>query len=180
MIRNKKAQVWVETVVYTLIAFLMISLVLFYVKPQIEKTRDKAVIEQSLDIMKSLDLEILGMNYGDKRTKEIKIKQGKLIINGIEDTISFEIPSKFQFSELDKKITDGGIEITTVKTADAYNVKLFKNYSAGSNKYNLTIYDKEELRTLNPAGTLHEIQLENKGLQNRGTTNERIRIDIST
>jgi len=176
---KKKAQVWVETVVYTLIAFLMISLVLFYVKPQIEKTRDKTVIEQSLEIIKSLDLEILGMNYGDKRTKEIVIKQGKLILNGLDDTLSFEIPSKYQFSELDRVIIDGGIDIITTKTSDAYNVKLYKNYTADSTKYNLTVMGRDEIRTLNPASTAYEIQFENQGLQNQGTTNERIIISIT-
>jgi hypothetical protein len=177
---KKKAQVWVETVVYTLIAFLMISLVLFYVKPQIEKTRDKTAIEQSLDVLKNLDLEILGMNYGDKRTKEIVIKQGKLILNGLEDTISFEIPSKYQFSELNRIISDGGISIITLKTADAYNIKLYKNYTLESTKYNLTVNGVESIRTLNPGSTAYSIQLENQGLQERGTPNERIILDITT
>jgi hypothetical protein len=177
---KKKAQVWVETVVYTLIAFLMISLVLFYVKPQIEKTRDKTAIEQSLEVLKNVDLEILGMNYGDKRTKEITIKQGKLILNGLEDTISFEIPSKYQFSELNKVIIDGGINIITLKTAEAYNVKLYKNYTSESTKYNITLNNVDSIRTLNPASTAYSIQLENKGLQNKGTTDERIILDITT
>jgi uncharacterized protein (UPF0333 family) len=35
--KNKRGQIWVETVVYTLIALVMIGLVLAFAKPKIEE-----------------------------------------------------------------------------------------------------------------------------------------------
>ncbi len=33
---DKRAQIWIETMIYTLIAFIMLGLVLAYAKPKIE------------------------------------------------------------------------------------------------------------------------------------------------
>jgi len=59
--KQKRGQVWVETVIYTLIAFVMIGLVLAYAKPKIEELQDKALIEQSIEMMKDIDSTILRM-----------------------------------------------------------------------------------------------------------------------
>ena len=52
--KNKRGQIWVETMVYTLIAFALIGLVLAFVKPKIQETQDKAIIEQSVNILKDI------------------------------------------------------------------------------------------------------------------------------
>ena len=45
---NKRGQVWVETVIYTLIALVMIGLVLSFVQPKIMELQDKATLQQSI------------------------------------------------------------------------------------------------------------------------------------
>ena len=48
-IKNKKrGQIWVETVIYTLIGLTIIGLLLAVSKPQIDKQKDKALIEQKI------------------------------------------------------------------------------------------------------------------------------------
>ena len=49
---KKNGQVWVETVIYTLIAFSLIAAVLAFVKPKIDELQDKAIIEQSIGMIK--------------------------------------------------------------------------------------------------------------------------------
>ena len=51
---NTKGQIWIETVIYTLIIFVMIGLVLSFAKPKIEEMQDKAIIEQSIAMMKDI------------------------------------------------------------------------------------------------------------------------------
>ena len=46
VINSKHGQVWVETVIYTLIAFALIGTVLTFVKPKIEEMQDSAIISQ--------------------------------------------------------------------------------------------------------------------------------------
>ena len=45
---NYKGQVWIETVVYTLIAFAILGAILGFAKPKIEQLQDKSIIEQSI------------------------------------------------------------------------------------------------------------------------------------
>ena len=52
---KKRGQVWIETVTYTLVAFVLIGLVLSFVKPKIEELQDQAIIEQSTSMIKEID-----------------------------------------------------------------------------------------------------------------------------
>ena len=56
---KKKAQVWIETVTYTMIALVMIGLVLAFAKPKIEELQDKTIIEQSIKILNEFNSIIL-------------------------------------------------------------------------------------------------------------------------
>jgi len=53
---NYKGQVWIETVVYTLIAFAILSAILGVAKPKIEQLQDKSIIEQSIGILENIVL----------------------------------------------------------------------------------------------------------------------------
>jgi uncharacterized membrane-anchored protein YitT (DUF2179 family) len=59
--KKRKGQVWIETVIYTLIAFVMIGLVLSYATPKIQELQDQAIIQQSIDMMKQIDSTISTM-----------------------------------------------------------------------------------------------------------------------
>ena len=59
MKRGNRGQVWIETIIYTSIALLMIGLVLAYAKPKIEEFQDKATLEQSLEMVKEIDSTIM-------------------------------------------------------------------------------------------------------------------------
>src|SRR3989344_7977654 len=55
LMRQTKGQIWVETVVYTLIAFTLIGLVLAFIKPKIEEIQDKGIVEQSVSVLQDMD-----------------------------------------------------------------------------------------------------------------------------
>lgn len=101
--KNYRGQVWIETVIYLLIAFVMMGLVLSYVKPKIEDLRDKAIIEQSLDVINEIDNTISTIgSTGNKRLIEIGVKKGVFNIDSENDMITFELETKYQYSEFGK------------------------------------------------------------------------------
>ena len=161
---NKKAQVWIETVIYTLIAFSLIAAVLAFVKPKIDELQDKAVIEQSISLMKDFDStvrEIIRGGSGNKRILEIAIKEGSLIINGINDEVVFEIDSNYVYSEPGKEIPEGNLIIKTEKKGNLNLVTLNRSYV--NDNYNITFNGKDEIKTISKAATSYKISLTNKG-----------------
>ncbi len=158
---NKKGQIWIETVIYTLIAFVMIGLVLAYAKPKIEELQDKAIIEQSIAMVKDLDSLILTMGGpGNQRTFELGIKKGVLKIDGKKDLIVFEIEGKHTYSEPGIDIFDGNLIIHTEKRGKFNTVSLTRDYSE---KYNITYQGKDELKSLSKSSIPYKLLISNKG-----------------
>lgn len=169
---NKRAQVWIETVIYTLIAFILIAAVLAFAKPKIEEIQDKAVIDQSISLMKDLDstvMEIVQGGSGNKRVLETAIKKGSLIIDAVNDKIVFEIESRYVYSEPGRNIHDGNIIIRTEKMGNLNIVTLSRVYE----NYNLTFRGKDENKIISQAATPYKISI-----WNRGKIDEKWHIDI--
>ena len=55
---NKKGQVWVETVIYTLIGLAVIGLLLAVAKPKIDQMKDRALIDQAVEAMEAINSKI--------------------------------------------------------------------------------------------------------------------------
>lgn len=169
---NKGGQVWVETVIYLLIAFVMIGLVLSFIKPKIEEIKDKAIIEQSIQIIQDMDNSILTMgSSGNKRLLEVGIKKGDFIIDSPNDSIIFEIDSSYQYSEPGQIIKTGNINALTEGSGRNSKVTLTRNYTG---EYNITYNGEELLKTLPKAPTPYRIFITNKG-----TTSNEINMDFT-
>ena len=69
--KSKRSQVWVETVIYTLIALTVIGLFISFAKPKIEEIQDKAIVEQSVAMLE----DIGGISHFIKNSKKILLKQ---------------------------------------------------------------------------------------------------------
>lgn len=161
---KKRGQVWVETVIYTLIAFSLIAAVLAFVKPKIDEIQDKAIIEQSIGLMKDIDLivrEITQGVSGNKRILEISIKEGLLIIDGINDEIIFEMGSDYMYSEFGKVIQEGNLLIKTEERGEINLITINRSYV--ENNFNITYNGKDELKTLTKASTSYKIFFTNNG-----------------
>ena len=125
---NKRGQVWVETVVYTLIAFALIGLVLAFAKPKIEELRDRTTLEQSLEMMQDLDLiitEIVQVGAGNKRVVEVALRKGYLTIDGVNDKLLFEFEGKYTYSEPGENIAEGNLRPDTAAIAAKGAAKLY-------------------------------------------------------
>lgn len=167
---RKKGQVWLETVIYTMIAFVLIATVLAFVKPKIEEMQDETTITRSLAIMKELDSTIsnvLNSVQGNRRLIEIEIKKGTIRIEGENDTISFEIFSRATYSEPGIPIFDGDIKILTEKKTRENLITLERKYN--SSKYNLTYNEMDANKQLTPGNLAYKIYISNRGIINDKT-----------
>ena len=158
---KKKGQIWIETVLYTLIAFVMIGLVLAYAKPKIEEFQDKAIIEQSISLIKGIDSTILTIGAsGNQRLVEIGIKKGELTIDGANDKIIFEMESRQTYSEPGVNISDGNLIIHTEKSGRYNLVTLTRDYKE---QYDIKYEEKDESKTITKTSTSYQLLIVNQG-----------------
>ena len=166
--KNYRGQVWVETVIYLLIAFVMMGLVLSFVKPKIEEMRDKAIIDQSLEIIKEIDNSITTLgSAGNKRLIEIGVKKGAFTIDSTRDLILFEMQTDFAYSESEEPVYVGKIKTITQGENQYSKVILERNFSE---QYDLIYDGANENKTLPKASTPYKLFIENKGTG--GTANK--------
>ncbi len=171
--KSKRSQVWVETVIYTLIAFVMIGLVLAFARPKIQELQDKAIIDQSVTMLREIESTILDMSgAGNQRILELGIKKGELKIDGTNDLIIFEMESKHTYSEPGESINDGNIVIYTDKIGNVNMVSLTRDYS---NSYDLQYNGADESETLTKSAVVYKLILKNEGEENN-----KIIININT
>jgi hypothetical protein len=157
---KKRGQVWVETMIYTLVAFTLISSVLFFVKPEIEEIRDQALIEQSIEVMKYLDSTIIGLSQGasgNKREIEVGIKKGSFQIDGENNRIIFEIESLHKYSEPGEIYQEGTLNISTESLGDENLITISKAYPL-----NLTFNDEDSSKKITAASTPYRIFVSKK------------------
>lgn len=165
---KKRGQVWVETVIYTLIAFVIIGGVLAYAKPKIQEMQDKTTIEQSIEILRKIDSIVSNIGEaGNQRELNIGIKNGKLIIDGENNKIFFEIQSRYEHSEADVEFENMGVTELTKKSGKFFNVSLTVNYLG---KKNLTYNNKDERLLLTKSSAGYRLFLKNIGTDEGGLT----------
>ena len=158
---NKKGQIWVETIIYTLIAFALIGLVLAFVKPKIEEIRDKGIIEQSISVLEDIDLIIKTLgDPGNQRVINLGISKGVFNIDGENNKLFFEIESRHVYSEPGRNITIGDIIVLTEKKGKINDVMLTRDYEG---EYDITYQNKNELRKISKASTPYTLLIANKG-----------------
>ena len=158
---KKRGQIWVETLIYTLIAFIMIGLVLYFANPRIAEAQDKAIIDQSVNVLGEIDtiISLIG-TPGNKRLIELSIKKGTLQIDGINDKLIFEIESKHIYSQPGQDIYIGNIIVRTEEKGGFNRVTLTIDYSEG---YNITYHGRDQLKSITKSSTPYKLFISNKG-----------------
>lgn len=160
---DSRGQVWVETVTYTLIALVLIGLVLSFTKPKIEEIQDRALIEQSVQVLKELDLSIQSSArgvVGNKPKIELSLKKGTLTIDSSNDTIIFKLKSRYEYSEANQAYEEGSLVIYTEELGKYYPTNITLNYSG---EYNITYNGGENSKVLSNSPTPYSIFISNKG-----------------
>ena len=184
--KDKKAVIWVSTVIYTLIGLSVIALMLAVVKPKLEEMKDSFVISQTISALNELDSIIVEIRQavGSTRGYDLYLSRGELKIHCVEGTltqyIEWYLPdSNYMFSEA----TEEGEEPIVVPAAG--NIKGFTIVGNGNrfsvtlrlyyNELDLTFNGKDEDKILQPAKTHYSLWFENRGVGPKGKQ----QIDIS-
>ncbi len=164
---NKKAQIWVETVIYTLIGLAILGLVLGLAKPKIDELKDKAIIDQSINILTEIDGTISSLYpVGNSRPASIKIQKGILRINGEGDYVEYFLEkSSYKYSEPGEIIKYGNIKVKTIQNVKTYDISLILNYSG---KLNITWEGEDSEKILQPAPSPYSLIIANKGFNEEG------------
>ena len=160
--RNRRGQIWVETVIYTLIAFALIALVLSFAKPKIEELRDKSTLEQSIEMMEDLDIimtEVIQAGAGNKRVIEVTLRKGDLRLDGKNNQLLFEFEGKYIYSEPGEEIQQGNLIVLTEEVGKLGFVNITRDYS----NYNITYYGEDKLKIISKASTAYKIIISNSG-----------------
>ena len=166
MLRNKKGQVWVETVIYTLIGLVLIGTVLAFAVPFINEQKDRVTIEKTSESMNALDNVILntkGKGIGNKREFNFLIGQGGLTVYGGENEIKFKIEgSRHAYSEPGFTINIAGtnLKANTRKNGDRFDVTLTLDYDE---KIDITYDESNELKVFTAAPNPYNLIVENLG-----------------
>jgi hypothetical protein len=157
----KKGQIWVETVLYTLIFLILMGLVLSFAKPKLEEISDKAMIEQSISVMETIDNAILSVvqgGPGNRRKIDLTLNKGKIKIDSNKDQVLFELDSKHAYTEIGKDVEIGRVISKTEELGKINKVTLTINYN-----YNITYDDEEKIKTISSASTPYKLFITNKG-----------------
>ena len=169
MYEKKRGQIWVETVIYTLIALILIGLVLTFITPKIKEIQDRVIIEQTIGLMNNLDIIISSIANvaGNKRIVDIGIKKGTLKIDGENDILIFEIKTEYEYSQPGEDINIGDITARTEKIGGLNIITLISNYS----QYDLNYNGKNELKEISQSATPYKLSIENKGANGKTIIN---------
>ena len=166
---EKKAVVWVSTVLYVLIGLAIMASLLAIIRPEIARLKDKFTIDQTVQSLNTLDDAILRAREapGMKLNYRIRLDKGNLVIDGKNNIIYWQANSNYYYGGANKTIEVGKIKVFSTPYTNLWNTTLTLDYT-GYN-INMTVNDKSEPpKTLTPAGLPYSIWIENKGLQASG------------
>lgn len=168
ILKRKKGQIWVETIIYTLIAFALIGLVLAFVNPEIEKIQDRGFIERSIDTLEEIDfiIDTIGVP-GNQREIGLGISKGTFNVDGKNDRLFFEIESRHTYSEPGENITSGNVIINTEELGRLSEVTLTVNYG---NRYDITFDGQNDLGEITESPTPYRILIKNEGENSENQT----------
>lgn len=158
---GKRGQIWIETVVYTLIGLALIGLVLAILTPQIREFRDRSTIEQTIDLLNVIDGKIDEVldSPGNRRKVEIALSKGEIYFDGANDVIGYALKnSKSMYSEPGVSIQVGRINVTTYELSKDYAVYLNMSY-----KHDITFDSLDKVERFGPAKIPYEIFILNNG-----------------
>ena len=159
----KKGQVWIETVLYTLIGLAIMGVILSLVKPSLDQKRDQLILSQATEILDAIEGQISDVIYrgeGNTRTVEITLRKGKIVVNSANDSIDFYMDSKHMFSEIGTEVTIGKIRVvTTEKAKGSYEVFMSLKYP----HYNIVYDDEDREKTLQQSSTPYKMAITNQG-----------------
>lgn len=162
---SKKGQVWMETVIYTLIGLALIGIILAIVTPKINESRDRIVVDQAIGALNDFGekiREVLDRPPGNKRViNEFLMKRGEFVVDGANDEIFFLLDGLGKpYSEPGVAIESGWVTILTQEGQKDYSVKLSLNYF---NLSDITYRGEDITKQFGPTSVPYSFSVEGLG-----------------
>ncbi len=162
---RKDGQVWIETVLYTLIGLALIGLILAFVIPKVNQEKDRIVVSQSIEALTVLSDKInnvLEGGSGNIRNADFSLKRGDLIFNSSSDEIMIVIDDLVKpYSQEGVEIKSGNVKILT-ETQNKVSVRL------DFTRINIT-YAEGEDKVFSEAAIPYKFSISNLGEQDGKT-----------
>jgi len=164
---SSRAQVWVETVIYTLIGLGIIGILLAASKPKIEEMKDKIIIEQTITSLNDISSKIYDVQIspGNKRILNLKITKGRFYVNASSDEIGWILESNYKYSEIGRVVSLGNLNILTTESSP-YLIKISMKYSI-----NLTYSGQDTYFEVEGSPSPYVLSVENMGMPDGRLTN---------
>lgn len=164
VLTEKKAQIWISVVIYTLVGLTAIGLLLVAIQPRIKQIRDGITIKQTIEALHNFDSALRStlIAPGNKRNVEFKLSEGQLEFLPGEDKIVWRMQSENKFSEPDVSSKEGTVEILTT-TGDPWEVTLTLSYDDAT--VDLTFSNAQQAKTIPKAAKPYTLSIENLGSQ---------------
>ncbi len=179
MNKIKKGQVWVETVIYTLIGLTIIGILLGVAIPKIKQISDRSTIQQTIVALDDLNkkVDVVKETLGNKRIVEIRIKKGELTIEPNEEKIYYTLEDTgLKLTEPGENIEQGEIIIRTDEKNKKYKITLTLDYSG--KRVDLSVDGSEDKRILQGSPTPYKLSIENIASSESTEGNPEINVDI--
>jgi len=161
--KSKLAQVWVETAVYTLIGLTIIAILLAIITPQIDKMKDRTIIENTVTALEEINSKILDASgtAGNVRLIDLKLAKGTLTIDPSNDELIYTLENtRLELSESGEELKEGNLFLKTEKTGSRFKIILtlpYDNIDLTFNNQDIT--DK----TLQQGAIPYNLKIENMG-----------------
>lgn len=160
MNKNRIAQIWIETVLYTIIGLAIIGIVLAFVIPKVNESKDNIIVEQSITSLKQLDSKIndVARQKGNIGRIDFNMKRGYLYINSTGDEIMLVVEGLTSlYSESNVSINDGNLKILSMEGQKTNTVYLTLDYTL-----NITFNGKDTDKKMTAANLAYKLLIENK------------------
>jgi type II secretory pathway pseudopilin PulG len=176
--RGSRAQIWVETVIYTLIGLTIMAIIIGVVTPKINEMTDKTILTQTMETLTKLNEQIQDAlsASGSQREISLTVKRGSYFIDGQNDVIYFLLKgTNALISQPGEPIKNGDLTVLTQERASKkYDVYLILNYSSSSN---ITYNNKDMNKTFTAAPSAYRMLIINRGSPSQTTPKQ---IDIQS
>jgi len=159
---KKRGQVWVETVIYTLIGLTIIGVLISIASPKINQMKDKAILGQVVDSLNELNSKIMEtlVSPANSRQVTLGVQKGEYVIDSINNSIYYVLRGTgYLYSEPGELVSQGDIYVKTISRNNKYDVYLSLNYSS----YNITYAGKDTNKILTPASAAYTLLIQNQG-----------------
>jgi len=172
--KNKRAQIWIETVTYTLIGLTIIGALMAVLLPRIQQMQDKATINEITNSLNSINNQFteVSLYSGSQREIFLRINKGFYTLDPVNEVFYYTLKdSGLKYSQPGESIQSGDIIITTIaKSSKKYDITLLLNYSS----FNITYQDKDVEKVFAGAAVPYRLLIQNKDGPNKQINFEQI------